>query len=175
MIQLHDMALLARRLSATDWHCLLTPPAPRAASWWALPPLQLLRRYYPRALPANIGDALQAKCPALLKVTARRRRLADVSVSNPRRPLFPALLWAATLPEACRFMTDRVRRGAQALRGSGALPQATELQPWIERAHRQRTVDVLLGRPRPETVMMLAAALSNDPSFAADYEQPNVA
>jgi len=175
MIQLHDMALLAPQISVADWSSLLTPADGSAAPWWAMPPLQLLRRYYPDALPAATIDRVAAACPALLRAAARRQKLADVSVSNPRRALFPALLWAGSMPEACRFMSRRIRHGSRALRGRPGLPEASEIQPWIVRSHRRRALDVFLRRPRPETVMMLTAALASDPSFAADYEQPSVA
>ncbi len=175
MIQLHDMALLAPRLSAADWSALLAPEGGRAAPWWALPPLQLMRHYYPGVIPADAIATIKSSCPALLRFTARRQRLSKVSVSNPRRPVFPALLWAGSLPEACTTVGKRLQSAVRAVRDNTAAREATELQPWIAPSHRRRALDVLLGRARPETMMVIAAAMQGDPSFAAGYEQPKVA
>jgi hypothetical protein len=101
--------------------------------------------------------------------------LTEVSVSNPRRPLLPALLWARSLPEACAWVGKRLSHGIQAIRSNTAPREASELQPWIAKAHRRRALDVLLGRPRPETMMILTAALQNDAVFGPGYEQPKVA
>ncbi len=175
MIQLHDMALLAPRLTAADWASLIKPTDGRAPPWWAVPPLYLLRRYYPSALPAGTIAGLAGKCPLLLRLTASRRRITEVSMSNPHRALFPALFWSASLTEACRFLSLRLKHGTRALSADGSVYAASELHPWIERSARRRAIDVLLRRPRPETVMMVAAALSNDPAFMADYERTSVA
>jgi hypothetical protein len=175
MIQLHDMALLAPRLSATDWSAMLAPEGGRAAPWWALPPLQLLGHYYPGVIPGDAIAAIKSGCPALLRFTAPRLRLTNVSVSNPRRAMFPALLWAGSLPEACTTLGGRLRSAVQAVRSNAPVREATELQPWIARSHRRRAFDVLLGRARPETMMVITAALRDDPSFGAGYEQPKVA
>ncbi len=53
MLQLHDIALLAPRLSDSDWHAALTPGDGRALSWWALPPLQLTSALLPGRYPAG--------------------------------------------------------------------------------------------------------------------------
>ena len=164
MIQLHDMALLAPRLSTTDWSALLAPGYGRAPPWWAAPPLQLMKRYYPDAIPRGAIEAVNAGCSALLKYTAPRLRLSDVSVSNPHRPVFPALSWAGSFPEAFSCIGKRLHRGAQALRGGTATQDTVDFQPWITRSYRRRVIDLLLGRPRTETQMMVAAALDHDQS-----------
>ena len=164
MLQLHDMALLARRLSAADWNELLTPGDGRAPPWWTMPPLQLMKRYYPGVIPSDAIAAVEPGCSALLKFVAPRLRLSDVSASNLRRPVFPALSWAGSLPEAFSCVRDRLHRGAQALHGGTTIQTAIELQPWITRSHRRRLFDVLLGRPRPETLLIVQAALGHDQS-----------
>jgi Uncharacterised nucleotidyltransferase len=171
MIQLQDIALLAPRLSASDWSELLG----RTAPWWALPPLQLMRRYYPGAIPAPAFAAAERACPALLRIAAPRLRLAEVSVANSRRPVFPAIMWVNSLSEALNWLGMRSKQGLLALSGAQRLPEATEIQPWITRPHRRRALELLLRRPRPETLRMVTAALGGDPAFASNYEQPNAA
>jgi hypothetical protein len=175
MIQLHDIALLTPRLSALDWDELLYSESGGAALWWAMPPLQLVRRYYPQVIPQYATDAVAPACAALLKIASSRLRIADVSVSNPRRPIFPGLSWAGSPSEALRCVSMRLHRGTQALGGGATLAAATEIQPWITNSHRRRMFDVLLGRPRPETMLMIVAALDGDASFGSRHEQPNVA
>lgn len=175
MIQLQDIALLAPRLSAVDWSELLSPTDGRIAPWWTVPPLHLMRRYFPGAIPPAAIEAIKRACPALLRIAAPRLRLADVSVTNSHRPVFPALMWTSSLPEALHWMGGRLTRGLQAMSGSTELPEATEIKPWITRPHRRRALELLLRRPRPETLMMVTAALGGQPPFASSYEQPNAA
>jgi hypothetical protein len=175
MVQLHDIALLAPRLSAADWSQLLSPNDDGVAPWWAVPPLYLMRRYYPSAIPPSAIEAVKRACPAFLRIAAPRLRLADVSVANSRRSVIPALIWASSITEALRWMGGRLTRGLQAMSGSTELPEATEIKPWITRPHRRRALELLLRRPRPETVMMVTAALGGDPPFASSYEQRNAA
>jgi len=162
MLQLHDIALLAPRLSGADWKELLHPGGAQTGCWWAMPPLQLTARYYPRSVPAAAIEAARAECAALLRFVAPRFRVSDVSASNARAALFPALSWVASLPEALSCVSTRLQAGMRALRGDAAMPQATELQPWITRSHRRRVLEVLLGRPRPEALRVVAAALTSE-------------
>jgi hypothetical protein len=175
MVQLHDMALLAPLLSGEDWQAMLDPQSPGGPRWWAFPPLSLLHRYYPSVVPAKARAAAALRCPPVLRIAASKVKLSGVSVSNPRRPIFPALFWSGSLMEASRCVTERLQQGARAFRGGASKASVNELQPWIERVHRRRSIDVLVGRARPETVMMLSAAINHDPAFATTHERPNVA
>lgn len=175
MVQLHDIALLAPRLSAADWSELLNPGKGRPAPWWAMPPLRLTKRYYAGAIPDAAIAAVERSCPRLLRISAPRLRLSDVSASNARRPILPALFWAGSWSEALGCVSQRFYRGTQAVRGAPGTPDATELQPWITRSHRRRLFDVLLGQPRPETIMMITAALNGELSTASTQKPPNAA
>ena len=167
MLQLHDIALLAPRLSTADWEELLASGNGHAPPWWALPPLRLVQRYYPQSIPEGVIAAAEPGCPALLRFSASRLRLTDVSASNLRRAVFPGLSWAGSLPEAFGCLAKRVQRGTQALTGSAAITNATELEPWITPSHRRRLFDVLRGRPRPETLLIVEAALQGNLSLAS--------
>jgi hypothetical protein len=174
MVQLHDIALLAPRLSADDWIGLLAPGEGRAVAWWAMPPLQLTSHYYPEAIPALAISTAASGCTALLRRLAHRLRLSDVSASNLRRSVFPALSWVGSVPEAAYWVGNRLRSGFQALRG-GSVQAAIELQPWLTASHRHRLLEVVLGRPRPETLLVVNAALEDMHWPAPDQTQPRAA
>jgi hypothetical protein len=175
MLQLHDIALLAPRLSSTDWKELLLRGDGRTTSWWAMPPLQLTQHYYPGVIPAAAIDSVKSACSPLLRFVAPRFRLSGVSASNMSRSVFPALSWVGSVPEAVNCVGNRLQSGMRALRGNTTIRAATELEPWITRSHRRRLLEVLLGRPRPETLLVIKAALDGDQSLARDQAQPEAA
>lgn len=175
MIQLHDIALLAARMSRDDWQRVVDPGQPHG-SWWAAPPLRLVQRYYPTAAPEAVCTALEARCSRLLRFNARRTRLSALSASNPRRSMIPALAWSRSSSEALHCVARRLARSAHALGGGKGVPGITELQAWTTPpSYRQAMLNVLRGRPRPETVMMVAAALDDEFSVGADQWQPSAA
>jgi Uncharacterised nucleotidyltransferase len=175
MLQLHDIALLAPRLSSADWTEVLTPGDGHADSWWAMPPLQLTAHYYPGVIPAAAIDSAKSCCPALLRLMSPRFRLSSVSASNLRGSVFPALTWVRSLPEAVNCVSHRLHGGIKAVRGEPPIKEATALQPWITRSHRRRLLEVLLGRPRPATLTVVFAALEREPGSAPEQAQPKVA
>ena len=79
LIQLHDIAILARRLNRKDWENLLDARPSERNLWWAYPPLRLVAQYFPGTIPAYVTVRLEAECPQLLRNIARRR-------SSPRSP-----------------------------------------------------------------------------------------
>ena len=140
-----------------------------------MPPLLLTARYYPGSVPAAAIEAARADCAALLRFVAPRLRVSDVSASNVRAAVFPALSWVGSLPEALSCVATRLLSGVRGLRGDTAMPQATELQPWITRSHRRRVLEVLLGRPRPEALRVVAAALNTEPATDLAQARRNAA
>lgn len=175
MLQLHDIALLAPLLSIADWNEVLTPGDGQTDPWWALPPLQLTAHYYPNVIPAAVMDTAKSRSTALLRLVAPRFQLSGVSASNLRASVFPALSWVSSFPEAVNCLSTRLQSGIRALRGDTTIKEATEIQPWITRSHRRRLLGVLLGRPRPETLRVVIAALESDLASAPDQRQPKAA
>ena len=175
MLQLHDIALLAPLLSTADWNEVLTFGDGQAHSWWAMPPLQLAAHYYPGVIPAAVLQASRSCSSALLRLVAPRFRLSSLSASNLRRAVFPALSWVNSLPEAVHCINHRLHDGIKALRGDTTMTEATDLQPWITRSHRRRLLEVLVGRPRPETLRVVLAALESELVSAPDQAQSKVA
>jgi hypothetical protein len=168
-------AALAPLLSIADWNEVLTPGDGQTDPWWALPPLQLTAHYYPNVIPAAVMDTAKSRSTALLRLVAPRFQLSGVSASNLRASVFPALSWVSSFPEAVNCLSTRLQSGIRALRGDTTIKEATEIQPWITRSHRRRLLGVLLGRPRPETLRVVIAALESDLASAPDQRQPKAA
>lgn len=160
MIQLHDIALLARELSAQDWQAL---ESRRELPCWWYPPLALLQRYYPQSIPISLIDAARAATTPLLRAWSPRLRISDVSLSNPGRSVIRALSWCGSVGEAVRYAGRTLRLGAKVLSG-GVRDRNTSrvLAPWITPSRRWSMFQVLLHRPRPETLMMVESVLAEE-------------
>jgi hypothetical protein len=163
LIQLNDIALLAKRLNPGDWRALLGLLPNGRMIWWALAPLMLTARYYPGSIPPHLFPPLIADCPWALRNRTRRQRLADVSWSNIRVEAFPGVEWSRTPREALLFMRSRVwpsrearselREGAAQIPGSAAIP-------WYGISHPARIVRWVFSRPpRVQTLLSVRAAL----------------
>src|ERR1700728_10780 len=108
LIQLHDLALLARRMGEDDWAQLLAWRLPGRALWWAVPPLELVARYYPDAIPTEVLAALRPGCPRRLRGVSRRQTLSEVSFARLRIDAFPGIAWSASMPDKLRYVLGRV-------------------------------------------------------------------
>jgi hypothetical protein len=107
LLQLHDVALLSRRMTAADWAECLGSGAGVDGSWWAWPPLRLTARYYPATIPAAILTGLKPACPRLLAMLMQHRTLSDVSLSALRIEAFPGIEWSRSAVEAARYVVNR--------------------------------------------------------------------
>ncbi len=162
LVQLHDIALLAPRLGATDWDSATRFGADERLAWWALPPLRLVDRYYRGVVPAGVTARLELGAPPVLRHLARRRVLADVSGSNLHFAAFPGLGWAPSAGEMLRYVGQRLGRALRVARGRLAVVPSAELHPWSAASHRRRLGDALLRRGRPDTLFAVAAALRSE-------------
>ena len=161
LIQLHDIALLADRMSREDWLELLG-----SALWWAFPPLRLAALYYPRAIPASLVRSLEPVCPWLLRQVSRRHRLADVSWSKVRIQAFPGIEWSQSPREALLFAMSRARPSHEAL---ADLSHVAEAQPslasvpWYSLSHGARILRwIFLRPPRVQTIFSIRSALGHE-------------
>ena len=107
LIQLHDIARLATRLSGSDWVELQTLRVGGRGLWWAMPPLLLAAKYYPRIVPGEVIAGLTHECPKLLQKRAQNIRLNDVSWTNLRVRALPGIEWCRSPSEALSFMFRR--------------------------------------------------------------------
>jgi hypothetical protein len=161
-IQLHDIALLSRRLADADWRALIDASADDAL-WWAFPPLALALRYYERVVPSELERALRRSCPPLLRRVSGRNDLTDFSWSNLRISAFPGIAWSRTPADALRYARSRALpdRGTLELVRS-ALECQPQMQsvPWYQLSQGRRIARWFLSRPpRVQTITSIAAAL----------------
>lgn len=163
LIQLHDIALLAPQLAASDWEELANARIDDQVLWWAATPLILTARYYPEAIPANVIARMESDCPWLLRKLVRGRRLSEVSWSNIRVPAFPGIEWSQTLGEALTFMASRVWPSHQArseLRRFAAHHPGADSIPWYGVSQASRMLRWAFSRPpRVQCLLAVLAAL----------------
>jgi Uncharacterised nucleotidyltransferase len=167
LIQLHDIALLAGRMSSADWKELLAPSTGDGGWWWAFPPLTLSARYHPAAIPAAVIDALARDCPWLLRQVSRRHKLADVSWSRVRIQAFPGIEWSRSPRETLLFAMNRVwpsRESRSEMRHWVAAEARLAGVPWYRLSRARQILRWIFSRPpRVQTMLSVRSALGHDP------------
>jgi hypothetical protein len=159
LIQLHDIARLAGRLTPQDWHALQS-----WAPWWAWPPLALAERYYGVLAPSMLMATVRAMCPLMLRRACREQCLSDVSLSRLWLEAFPGIEWARSLGEVISYMARRTVPGPAvlaerklALQTDPSLAQGD----WGGLSQGRRIIRALQGRaPRPWPLYNVRAALA---------------
>jgi len=161
LLHLHDIALVASRMSASDWNELL---APGDDIWWALPPLQLTARYYNTAVPKDVLAALAAHCQWTVRRLTRRQSLSDVSLSYPWIEAFPGIGWCRSPAEVFELIHSRIRPRAEMLqlRKVEVETQVYAAQSdWGSLSQRQRMLRWLLSKQtRAQTLHAVRTALT---------------
>lgn len=167
LLQLHDLALVGRRMTQADWEELLQPSSRGQRLWWALPPLRLCSRYYPLSIPSRALTTLESDCPWILKSNARRRILSEVSFSRLWVDAFPGIEWAQSIGEMLSYAAGRIRPSAEQLaaRTVCAAGQDWALSSqWASLSQGRRIARWLTSRQvRPVTLHVLRAALAGAP------------
>lgn len=162
-IQLHDIAMLTRRMAHTDWASLLQRSSEER--WWMYPPLKLTARYYQCGTPPEVLAELRAACPPVLRGVSDREVLTDVSWSNLRISAFPGIAWSRTAGDVLRYVRSRALPDRRALRGiEVAVEQQPQFKavPWYQLSHGKRIVRWLLARPpRVQTLTSVIATLKD--------------
>jgi hypothetical protein len=164
ILQLHDIALLAARMSEADWNEITGAGAVTGGSWWAYPPLELMSRYYETSVPATVIAALKETCPPVLRTLGARKTLIDVSYSYLWVKAFPGIEWSRSLPEVLSYAASRVRPNAQHMthRKYVAANQAwAKRSDWSGLSQGRRILRWLSSRQtRPSTMHAITAAFS---------------
>jgi hypothetical protein len=174
LIQLHDIAVLAERLNAADWDEALTTASDGLPAWWAVPPLELALRLFPRRWPhealARARAAAEAACPGRLRRAALHYRLDDVSMSAYRVPMLPGIEWSHGVTEALQCARMRLHPGREALaqqRRGAASVHAFASSPWTGQPRWKKALRFLLGAPpRVATMYSLRRAMAYEPAHA---------
>jgi hypothetical protein len=163
ILQLHDIAQLAGRLSDADWNEITGSRQPGARMWWAYPPLEMTSRYY-AAVPKHVLAALKDDCRFVLRALGAKKSLVDVSYSYLWVKAFPGIEWSKSLGELLGFAASRVRPNAKHLdqRKHDATSQNWGKQAeWSNLSQGRRILRWLSSRPtRPVTMHAIAAAFA---------------
>lgn len=165
LLHLNDISLLATRMTARDWNALWDGAEP---PWWALPPLRLVARYYPDAVPAAVLDRLEREGPPLLRTLARHWTLSAVSCSDLWLHGLAGLEWCRSPAEAARYLGNRLRPTDEARRERADMVR-TQLwlqgQRWVTAPQRRRILAWLTRPvPRMDTLYVVRAALAPQPA-----------
>lgn len=168
LMHLHDIASLARSLQPEEWVFLWQD----RACWWALPPLQMVARYYRDAIPDVVLATLARDCPPMLRAVSRRRTLTRVSCSELWLHAFPGLEWSHSLREATRFIAGRIRPSAEKQRERADMAR-TQLwlhgADWVSAAQPRRILTWLIRKvPRMDMMHAVRMALAHATS-ATDW------
>jgi hypothetical protein len=159
LLHLHDIALLAARMDTADWDVLWTD----GSAWWAFPPLALVSRYYPGAIPPAVVARLDGECHGWLRRTSRRRTLTQLSCSALWAQALPGIEWARTMRDIGRAVRNRFRLTEENVQERADLAR-TQLwlqgQAWVKRSHGRRILTRLTRPvPRMDTLYVVRAAL----------------
>ena len=162
LLHLNDIALLATRMRDDDWNVLWDEHA-ADAPWWALPPLRLVARYYPDAVPDTVLTRLERDCPPLLRAISRRQTLTQVSCSDLWLHALAGIEWSRSLREVGHYVRNRVRPPQEAVKERADMVR-TQLwlqgQNWVRQNQGRRILTLLTRRmPRMDTLYVVRAAL----------------
>ena len=164
LIQLCDIARLARHMVAADWEDLLRMDGGNRRLWWAAPPLMLASRYFPDSIPRDVLAHLERRCPWMLRQAVRRRKLTDFSYSHLYIDPIPGVIWARSPLQALRYVGSRVfpNREQRAQMRVVAETGPWSAEPgWHRQSQARRILQWLSSRPtRTETLQPVRAALS---------------
>jgi len=164
ILQLHDIALLAARMSESDWNEVAASYSRSAATWWAFPPLELMSRYYSSRVPVHVLAALRDDCSYFLRAVARRKSLTEVSYSYLWIKAFPGFEWSRSIPELLAYAASRVRPNASHLaqRQRVAITQAwASKAEWSNLSQGRRMLRWVTSRQtRPVTMHAISAAFA---------------
>jgi putative nucleotidyltransferase-like protein len=159
LLHLHDIALVASRMSEADWESLL-----KGNHWWALPPIQLVARYYRTAVPTAVLAALADHCAWNLRRRARHQTLSEVSFSYLWIEAFPGIGWCQSPAEALQCIRNRILPDAEVRHLRKVIVKdevAMVHSEWGHLTQRQRILRWMLSRQaRPNTLHAVQAAIA---------------
>ncbi len=164
LIQLEDIARLAKQMTDADWEALLRAHGAARRLWWAAAPLVLTGRYRPLAAPAAVIAHLARDCPKLLRTAARRRTLTGFSYSHARIDPAPGIVWVRSGKELWKYIASRVHPSSQQLAQLDLLARTEpwSAEPaWYAQSQTRRILRWVTSRPlRTETMQPVRAALA---------------
>jgi hypothetical protein len=163
-LQIYEISVCARRMTAEDW-LALRGADPRRSAWWIFPALSMAERYFPGSVPGGHLEDFARACRPRLRARYRSCTVYEVSWSNLRIPALPGVEWARTWREALRFARSRALPKREALddlaKGLATLPNQSSAR-WYRATHAERIVRWVFSRPpRVQTILTVRAALES--------------
>jgi putative nucleotidyltransferase-like protein len=170
LLHLHDIALLAARMSANDWNDV-TGTDGRGGAWWAGPALYLVQRYYRHVIPAGVINRLATGGRSLLRAASRRRTLTEASCTGFWHHTLHGIEWFASLREVRTYLENRLRPPAEALQEQQDMMR-TQLwlreSSWVDLPRARRFLHVLTQPvPRMDALYAVRAAFDDIGGTAA--------
>jgi len=128
-----------------------------------LPPLRLVARYYPDAVPDTVLARLERDCPTLLRTISRHQTLTRVSCSDLWLHALAGIEWSRSLREVGHYVRNRVWPPQEAIRERADMVR-TQLwlqgQGWVRQKQGRRVLTLLTRQvPRMDTLYVVRAAL----------------
>jgi hypothetical protein len=164
ILQMHDIALLAERMSDSDWKEITASCPSHARLWWAYPPLKLTSRYYEAVVPTAVLAAVKKDCHFVLRALGAKKSLVDVSYSYLWVKAFPGIEWSRSIGESLRFAASRVRPDAALM---DKRKQLADNQVWAKQAEWSRMSQgrrmlrwLTARQTRPATMHAISAAFA---------------
>jgi hypothetical protein len=163
LVQLCDIARLARRMTVADWDELIGFDGREQRLWWAAAPLTLAARYFPASIPHEPIRRLARGCPWLLRQVSQRRTLAEFSFSHLYTDPIPGIVWTQSPAQMLRYLIARAWPDKELLAQRQVLartePWASDA--WCRQSQSRRIIRWLTSRPaRIETLHPVRAALA---------------
>jgi hypothetical protein len=157
LLHLHDIAILAARMSPGDWDACFDERR-IGSPWWALPPLLLVARYYKGAIPADVLARITPSCPIHLRTISRHQTLTQVSCSEFLLHAFPGVEWSRSAPEASRYVRNRLKPSKELIQQRKDMART---QLWLQgdrwaTSPQRRRVLTWLTRPVPRLDALFA-------------------
>jgi hypothetical protein len=162
LIHLNDISLLATRMLAGDWKVLWSDGQ---SPWWALPPLRMVARYFPHAVPRDVLERIEPHCSPLLRTLSRRQTLTQVSCSALWLSALPGIEWSRSMQEAGRCVKQRIRPTQEARQERADMVRTQvwlQGQSWVTLKHGRRLLTWLTRPvPRMDTLYVVREALEH--------------
>jgi hypothetical protein len=167
LLQLHDIARLARSMSDAEWEQVFDEARGTADSgerglWWAFPPLKLVARYC-GGVPDYVVARAASHCHWVLKRVYKHKTLTSASLSYLWISAFPGIEWARSPREMWQYAATRLRPSGETVRLRMTL---ASVQPhvsggsWANLSQSRRVLRWVMRRQaRHEALQPVTAAL----------------
>ena len=177
LVHMHDIALLAARMSANDWDEVWGTDG--RGAWWAFPALTMVARYYRHAIPRAMIKRLAARGRPLLRRDLRRRTLTEASCAGLWHHTLHGVEWLGSFAELRTYLENRLRPPAEAMQEQQDMMR-TQLwlreRSWASLPRGRRFLRVLTGPvPRMDTLYAVRAAFEEFGNPVTPVPQPAAA